>query len=79
VILNERPTFPLLGVSTADQIRRLVAGKTLRSLEDGPVGSTPLHFGDEVVGQVLDAPLPAAGGWNLSRIADLSLAQSAKL
>ena len=48
-----------------------------RQLEDGPVGGTRIHFGDDVVGQVLDAPLPSSGGWNLSRIADLSLAQAA--
>ncbi|MCZ6681296.1 MAG: hypothetical protein O7E52_29100, partial [Candidatus Poribacteria bacterium] len=77
VILNERPAFPLIGANAAEQIRRLIAGKKLRRLEDGPVGGTLLHFGDEVIGQALDAPLPASGGWNLSRIADLSLAQAA--
>jgi len=63
--------------STAAQIHRLIAGKKLRRLEDGPVGGTPLHFGDEVIGQAMDAPLPGSGGWNLSRIADLALAQAA--
>jgi len=77
VILDERPAFPLLGMSAAEQIRRLIAGKNLRHLEDGPVGGTPLTFGSEVIGQALDAPLPHSGGWNLARIADLSLAQSA--
>lgn len=77
VVLNERPAYPLFGASTAKQIHRLIAGKNLRCLEDGPVGGTPLNFGGEVIGQALDAPLPASGGWNLSRIADLSLAQSA--
>lgn len=77
VILNERPAFPLLGSSAAEQIRRLIAGQAIRHLEDGPVGGTPLRFGDDVIGHGLDAPLPDAGGWNLSRIADLSLAQSA--
>ena len=77
VILNERPAYPLLGASAAEQIRRLIAGKNLRCLEDGPMGGTFLHFGDEMIGQVLDAPLPVSGGWNLSRIADLSLAQVA--
>ncbi len=77
VILNERPAFPLLGASTAEQIRRLIAGRNLHRLEDGPLGSTTLNFGDEAIGQALDAPLPAAGGWSLSRVADLSLAQAA--
>ena len=77
IILDERPQFPLLGVIVAEQIRRLIESKNLRRLEDGPVDGTPLHFGDEVIGQALDAPLPVSGGWNLSRIADLSLAQTA--
>lgn len=77
VILNERPQFPMLGTNVAVQIRRLGASKKLRRLEDGPVGGIPLHFGEDVVGQALDAPLPSSGGWNLARIADLSLAQAA--
>ena len=77
IILDERPQFPLLGVIAAEQIRRSIESKNLRHLEDGPVNGTPLHFGDEVIGQALDAPLPVSGGWNVSRIADLSLAQTA--
>ena len=77
VVLNRPPAYPLLGTSIADQIRRLKAAKKIRSLEEGPVGGTLLHFGDEIVGQVLDAPIEISGGWGLSRIADLSLAQAA--
>ena len=77
IILDERPGYPMLGASAARQIRHLVSGKKLRRLEDGPVGGTPIHFGNDVIGQAMDAPLPASGGWNLSRIADLALAQSA--
>ncbi len=78
IVLKERPAYPLLGASAAEQIHRLIAAKNIRSLEDGPVGGTQLHFGDDVVGQAMDVPLPADGGvWNLARIADLSLAQAA--
>ena len=77
IILKKRPEFPLLGVIAAEQIHRLIESKNLRRLEDGPVNGTPLRFGNEVIGQALDAPLPGSGGWNLSRIADLSLAQTA--
>ena len=77
IILNKRPEFPLLGVIAAEQIRREIESKNLRRLEDGPVNGTPLRFGNEVIGQALDAPLPVSGGWNVSRIADLSLAQTA--
>jgi hypothetical protein len=77
IVLNERPAYPLVGASAADQIVRLIAGKNLRRLEDGPMGGTPIQFGDDVIGQALDAPLPESNGWNLARIADLSLAQAA--
>jgi hypothetical protein len=77
VVLNERPAYPLLGASAAKQIHRLIAGGGLRRLEDGPMGGTPLFFGNDVIGQAMDTPLPASGGWNLARIADLSLAQAA--
>lgn len=77
VILNERPAYPLLGAGAARQITQLIAGKSLRCLEDGPVGGTPLNYGNEVIGQALDAPIPAFSNWNLSRIADISLAQTA--
>lgn len=77
VVLNERPAYPLLGASAAEQIRRLRAAANIRRLEDGPMGGSFLHFGDEVIGQALDAPLNSVGSWNLARIADLSLAQAA--
>lgn len=77
VVLGERPAFPLLGASAAEQVRRRVTGGDLRKLEDGPVGGTPITFGADLIGQVLDAPLAATSGWRLARISDLSLAQTA--
>jgi len=77
VVLNQRPAYPLLGASAAKQIHLLVGGKNLHRLEDGPTGGTFLQFGNDVIGQAMNAPLPASGGWNLARIADLSLAQAA--
>jgi hypothetical protein len=77
VVLNKRPAYALLGWTTAEEIRRLVAGGNLRHLEDGPMGGTPIRFGDDIIGHAIDAPLPVSGGWNLARIADLSLAQAA--
>ena len=77
VVLNKRPAYPILGASAAKQIHRLIEEKNLRRLEDGPMGGTPLYFGNDEIGQAMDAPLPASDGWNLARIADLSLAQAA--
>lgn len=77
VILKQRPGSTLLGANCARQVNQLIEGKNLRCIEDGPTGGTPLYFGDDEIGQVLEAPLPALGGWNLSRIADIALAQTA--
>lgn len=77
IVLKERPASTLLGSSLATQIRRMIQSKNLRRLEDGPTGGTPLLFGDEIVGQAMDAPLPSSGELNISRINDLSLAQAA--
>jgi hypothetical protein len=77
VVLNERPAFPMLGASAARQIHNLIAAKNLRSLEDGPFGGTLLNFGNDVIGQAVEAPLPTEGGWNLARVADIALAQAA--
>jgi hypothetical protein len=77
VVLNESPAFPLLGARAATQIRQMIASQKIRCLEDGPLGGTLLHFGKDVIGQAIEATPPSTGGWNLSRIADLSLAQAA--
>lgn len=76
VTLNERPYSTMTGFSAAVQIRRLLDGKA-RKLEEGPVGGNLFHFGDDVLGYAMDAPLPEKGPWNLARIRDGSLAQAA--
>jgi hypothetical protein len=76
VVLNERPSSPMAGSVAAIQIRRLKEGK-LRKLEDGPVGGSLLHFGDDLIGYAMDAPLPEEGPWNLARVKDAALGQVA--
>ena len=50
----------------------------VRQIEDGPYGGTDLPVGDEVVGEMLTAPLPEGGGnWGGVRMLDYSLAQTA--
>jgi len=77
VVLGERPAYPLMGTTAATQIRRLTESKDLRRLEDGTVGGTPLHFGTQLIGQAIDAPISDSNAWNPSRVADFSLAQAA--
>jgi len=78
VILKNRPAYTIEGACAAEQIRLLVSANRLNRLEDGPVGGTPVFFGEDLIGHAIDAPLPNLGaGWNVARIEDLSLAQSA--
>lgn len=77
VVLNERPASQLLGATAARQISRLINAGNLRRIEDGPVGGTPVYFGDDVIGQALNAPVTLAGSWNPTRVSDLTLAQAA--
>ncbi len=76
VILNKRPDSQIIGASVAEQVHRAIASKP-RRLEDGPVGGTPIRFGNDVIGFIIDAPLPESGPWNLVRMADVALGQVA--
>ena len=77
VILNQRADYPLYGAMIAQQIRKTIASGSIKTLEDGPSGGSLLKFGNDNLGQMIDAPLPTSGSWKLARIVDLSLAQSA--
>jgi hypothetical protein len=77
VVLNERPGSQLLGATAARQISLLIESANIRRIEDGPVGGTPVYFGDEVIGQALNAPVTPSGAWNPARVSDLTLAQAA--
>lgn len=75
VILNSKPSVPLEGATIGRLVRE--GRPTARRLEDGPVGGTPIRVGDDTIGAMLDAPLPADGAWPLCRVADVSVAQTA--
>jgi hypothetical protein len=75
ITLNERPDSTLAGTHIAAKIRELKASGRLRTLEAGPAGGTPVLLGSELVGTAVDAPV--ATGWNLARVRDASLAQTA--
>ena len=58
----------------------IINNPSIRSLEDGPYGGTPLTVGHELVGESLYAPTGDYGnGWGVARILDASLAQVANL
>ena len=56
----------------------LTGSATVRQIEDGPYGGTPLMIGDELAGERMTAPYQTDGAsWGAVRISDLSLAQTA--
>ena len=75
VSLRRRPQ----GFAQADAMaKNIVAHDHLRRIQDGPYGGTDLAVGDEVVGEMVTAPLPEDGGnWGGVRLLDCSLAQTA--
>ncbi len=77
VVLDDRPNMPLDGFAAADAIKDSVEAKGLRKVEHGPFGGTPIRIGDDIIGYALDAPLPSDATWDICRIGDLALAQSA--
>ena len=67
------------GFASASSIAAKVIGiHSVRQVEDGPYGGTPLMVGDELAGQLQTAPFDANdGGWGSVRLLDYSLAQTA--
>lgn len=76
-VLNDRPRSTLDGYAVATALNEAIAKGDLRQIEDGPYGGTPISIGDGVVGYALGAPLPNDATWDICRVDDLSLAQSA--
>lgn len=76
VSLRQRPRNTIEASEIGEAVRKVVA-QGPRRIEDGPYGGSPLFFGDEQVGEVLDCPLPAGGQWGVAGILDLSIAQTA--
>ena len=56
----------------------MTSTKSIRSIEDGPYGGTPLMVGDEKVGEMLTAPYDTEGeAFAAVRLSDSALAQTA--
>ena len=73
VSLRRRPE----GVSEAHVVASgVISASTVRKIEDGPFGGTRLLAGDQLVGEVLSAPISNIdSGWGAARIQDYTVAQ----
>ena len=73
--LSQRPQGFAHASATANNIAQR---DSIRSIEDGPFGGTALTVGDELTGELLDAPTDdPESGWGAARISDASVAQVA--
>ena len=75
VCLNRCPSGELEALELAKQILTL---KSIRHLEDGTSGGTPIKIGEETLGSIISAPLfQREAGWPLSCVKDMAVVQSA--
>ena len=79
VSLKRRPATEMEATEIARAIRHASADSTVRTLEDGPFGGTPLYVGDEQIGEMIDAPLTTGEPWSAAGISDFAVLQTAHL
>ncbi len=76
VSLRRRPESEMEASEIARAISAVREGSAVRTLEDGPVGGTPLFVGGERLGEVIDAPLSGDAPWSAAGIADFAIVQT---
>lgn len=77
ISLTTKPTAPFEGTEIARIVRETIASGRVSTLEDGPLGGTPLKLGDVRIGELISGPIRLTEQWPLLRIADHTLAQTA--
>ncbi len=75
VCLNQRPKSLLEAFEITNRIIR--SSGTYR-LEDMPSGGDPIKVGEEILGYMLDCPLPRGEGWVAVRVKSMAVLQSAR-
>ena len=60
----------------ARAISQIASNGSVRRLEDGPYGGVELAIGEELLGEVIDAPLDLDLPWSAVGISDFSIVQS---
>ena len=74
VCLNQRPQSLLESVEI---VNRVIRSAGTHHLEDTPSGGDPIQAGEEILGYMLDCPLPHGEGWVATRVKSMALLQSA--
>ncbi|MCY4656664.1 MAG: hypothetical protein OXC80_07585 [Gammaproteobacteria bacterium] len=74
VNLHDRPSNTMIATHYSSMIRTVIESNLIRSIEDGPIGGTPVKVGEKVIGEALSIPI-SQYPWNATGIRDLTLAQ----
>ena len=74
VCLHQRPQSLLEAIEIANQV---VRSSGMYHLENTPSGGDPIQVGEEILGYMLDCPLPLSEGWPAMRVRSMALLQSA--
>ena len=78
VVLNRAPNNAAEGEALSKEIERIVASQSIRKLSRGVFGGTHIIIGDEVVGEMLQCPIPDGNRpWPVAGIRQMNLAQAA--
>ena len=75
VCLNQRAQSQLEACEITNQI---IQSNGTYQLEDAPSGGDSIKVGDELLGYLLDCPLPHGEGWIATRVKSMALLQSAQ-
>ena len=76
ISLRHRPA----GFAQASEVEKSINSPvSLRGIEDGPYGGTPINIGAETVGEITAAafPYPTKSTWSVVRLQDIAVAQTA--
>ena len=74
VCLRQRPQSLLEAVEIANRVIRCDGS---HRLEDTPSGGDSIYVGEDILGYLLDCPLPHGEGWVATRVKSMALLQSA--
>ena len=75
ICLNQRPQSPL---EAFEIINCIIRNNGTYQLEDVPSGGESISVGEEILGYILNCPLPVSEGWIASRVKSMALIQSAR-
>ena len=76
VSLKRRPNSEMEAIELARAFKKLAAETKVNTLEDGPFGGTSLKVGEEILGEIIDAPLSTNSPWSAVGIESFDIVQA---